>query len=416
MGAFLVLFLGGARLSYEPFTVTRPVTHYYEDPLDAVWLRTAEALGLRVVRGPHSYASTDGHGQLLLSDASGMDPDDCLAQMILHELCHSLVQGPQSFGWVDWGLCNETGRDVSREHACLRLQAALLDGFGLREVLAPTTDFRAFYDELPPDPFQERSEEERKSIVLARAAYARRERRPWRGHVMPALQATADLLTRTHLFLSALAQSSSQDCQPTPPEGAPQKSLLQAPITPPALNFAALPVHSDPTLTCGTCAWAFSPEGSPEPGTSEILRCRQADDRLVSRAARACQNHEVPFDCLGCGACCREAYDTVEVAPDEPAAALHLPLLVERSGGYDMRRSGSRCACLQGGLELDAPVPSISGGREPDDAGENVAPRSLPGGAPFTCSIYETRPQTCRDFTLGSEHCLSARRIVGLSR
>jgi hypothetical protein len=33
----------------------------------------------------------------------------------------------------------------------------------------------------------------------------------------------------------------------------------------------------------------------------------------------------------------------------------------------------------------------------------------------FRCVIYDDRPRTCREFTLGSEHCLTARRRVGLS-
>ena len=33
----------------------------------------------------------------------------------------------------------------------------------------------------------------------------------------------------------------------------------------------------------------------------------------------------------------------------------------------------------------------------------------------FHCTIYDDRPRTCRDFTLGSAHCLTARRRVGLS-
>jgi hypothetical protein len=33
----------------------------------------------------------------------------------------------------------------------------------------------------------------------------------------------------------------------------------------------------------------------------------------------------------------------------------------------------------------------------------------------FHCVIYDDRPRTCRDFTLGSEHCLTARRRVGLT-
>lgn len=90
--------------------------------------------------------------------------------------------------------------------------------------------------------------------------------------------------------------------------------------------------------------------------------------------------------------------------------------MVERSGGYDMKREGSRCGCLQGGLPLAPVTPSISGGREANDAGFRTPPLAMPGGAPFTCAIYEDRPRTCRDFTILSQNCLDARRTVGLSR
>ena len=32
----------------------------------------------------------------------------------------------------------------------------------------------------------------------------------------------------------------------------------------------------------------------------------------------------------------------------------------------------------------------------------------------FHCAIYDDRPRTCREFTLGGEHCLTARRRVDL--
>ena len=75
----------------------REVTHRYEDPLDRVWIGCAQRIGLRVVRDPGAFATTDGRGTLAIATAEGLDADDCLAQMIVHELCHSLVQGPQSF-------------------------------------------------------------------------------------------------------------------------------------------------------------------------------------------------------------------------------------------------------------------------------------------------------------------------------
>jgi hypothetical protein len=176
-------------------------------------------------------------------------------------------------------------------------------------------------------------------------------------------------------------------------------------------NRVGLFHHHDETLACATCAWAI------ESGKkSKRLRCRQAGGKPTLPGERACDKYEAAFDCLGCGACCREAYDTVEVNERDPARKLHLDLLVERSGGYDMKRNGSRCACLNGGVPLAPPEPFIDGGSSSAQQGRSVPPLNMPGGAPFTCEIYETRPRTCRDFTIFSDHCLSARRTVGLSR
>ena len=49
----------------------------------------------------------------------------------------------------DWGLQIDNPAHRVREHACLRLQAALAGQFGLRELLAATTNFRKYYDALP---------------------------------------------------------------------------------------------------------------------------------------------------------------------------------------------------------------------------------------------------------------------------
>jgi Fe-S-cluster containining protein len=375
--------------------MSRSIQHIYQDPLDATWLSAAHAVGLKVVRSDASYASYDGHGTLSLADAASMDSDDCLAQMILHELCHALVQGTQSFGWVDWGLDNEGDRDREREHACLRLQAALLEPWGLREMLAPTTDFRSYYDALCTDPFQEREISERESITRARAAYGRRHRRPVRGHLDAALR-------RTAAICDALSDVRNE---------LPATSLLVTakPVAP--LHESGLFTARQPRSDCGHCAWSFD-----NPGQGSALSCRLAPDRRVQAESANCENFEEKFDCSSCGACCREAYDTVEVCADDPAARLHLPLLMERGDGYDLRRVERRCTCLEGGAALSPPRPSISGGQEPDDAGTRVAPLFMPNERPFSCSIYETRPQTCRDFSIFSDNCLQARRTVGLSR
>jgi hypothetical protein len=377
--------------------MSRKVLRHYQDPLDLIWIAAAGRMDLRVKRSRDSYASTDGHGDLTISASSEMDEDDCLAQMIFHEICHSLVQGPQSFGWIDWGLDNETEKDREREHACLRLQAALLEPLGLRQVLAPTTDFREYYDALPRDPFGERHEGERLSIVLSRAAYHRRNQLPWKEHLQTALESTTELLQSTRSYLSS--DANDQDLVSQIEE--------RVPSHPTGLEG----FRGTPSATCGECAWSF--EGGPG---KKVLRCRPAGGARVGASSNSCAHFERPFNCLDCGACCREAYDTVEIAPRDPALKRHLPLLVRHSSGHDMGRSGSRCICLRGGIDIEPPSPSILGGDAPPNAGEKLAPLTIPGGAPFTCAIYETRPRTCREFTRGSDNCLSARRVVGLSR
>ncbi len=166
----------------------RPVTHRYEDPLDAIWRGTARAFGLRVVRSAEVFASTDGRGTLTLGTPATLDPDDCLAQMIFHELCHALVQGPESFERPDWGLDNATDRDLEREHACLRVQAKLAGRHGLRGLLAPTTEHRAYYDALGPDPLAG----DARSVELARRALGRSERPDW-APLHRALRATEQI-------------------------------------------------------------------------------------------------------------------------------------------------------------------------------------------------------------------------------
>lgn len=164
----------------------REVTLRYEDPLDAVWRGAAARMGLRVVRSSDAYASTDGRGELLIGAPATLDADDCLAQMVFHEICHWLVEGPEARQRVDWGLDNLGTRDEVREHACLRLQAALSARHGLRRTLAPTTDHRAFYDALPADPLAAQGP----SVALARAALARAAGPPWAPHLERALDAT----------------------------------------------------------------------------------------------------------------------------------------------------------------------------------------------------------------------------------
>ena len=166
----------------------RKPQHTYLDPLDAIWLTVADRVGFRVERSAEVYASTDGEGVMTIGASSTLDSDDCLAQMILHELCHSLIEGTGSLEVPDFGLDNESQRDVAREHACLRLQAWLTGTHGLRGVLAPTTDFRGYYDELPEDPLQDAGDP---AAAVAKLGAARSEQAPWSPHLQDGLDATA---------------------------------------------------------------------------------------------------------------------------------------------------------------------------------------------------------------------------------
>ena len=169
----------------------RSVRYAYIEPLDAIWLTVAARVGFKVNRSGDVYASSDGQGVISIGDAQTLDPDDCLAQMILHELCHSMVEGHQSLTKPDWGLDNETARDEARELACVRLQAALAGEYGLRRVLAPTTEFRAAYDALPADPMCGGSDP---SIELAQLGLSRAREAPWGPHLHAGLRATRGLL------------------------------------------------------------------------------------------------------------------------------------------------------------------------------------------------------------------------------
>ncbi len=104
---------------------------------------------------------------------------------------------------------------------------------------------------------------------------------------------------------------------------------------------------------------------------------------------------EPPLDCQRCGACCREAYDAVEVGPRERVVRAQPSLVVARPGGPD---GAPRLELLRNGPPGKSSCAAL-------------------GGAPgaWSCRIYLDRPRTCRDFARGGGHCLDARRKLGLS-
>ena len=343
--------------------VARDVTHRYIDPLAQVWLGAARRIGLRVVRTPDAYASTDGTGTLAIGTDDTLDADDSLAQMIFHELCHSLVEGEDSFRAPDWGMDN-TGPDHDwREHACLRVQWVLTGRHGLRVLFAPTTEFRAFWNQLSGDVLADRTDP---SVQSAIAALRRAAQPPWAPALGEALAATARIAAAAAPFAARI-----------PDDPAP---LWIGVAPPPAAHPTGLPAGA--RGDCGSCAWRFEARGTS--------RCRQADAK-VDPTWPGCERYEPALDCQSCGACCREAYHSVEVSRRDPAVKAQPSYIVDRTTYLEIRRDGDRCSALHGG--------AIEAGKQ----------------ARFHCVIYDDRPRTCREFTLGSAHCLTARRRVGLS-
>lgn len=343
-------------------SVAREVTRRYVDPLAQVWLGAARRIGLRVVRTSDAYATTDGSGTLAIATADGMDADDSLAQMIFHELCHSLVEGEESFHVPDWGMDN-TGPDHDfREHACLRVQWVLAGRHGLRSVFAPTTEFRTtFWNTLSGDVLSERTDP---SVQLAITALRRVAQPPWAPALEQALAASGEIARAAAPF-------------------ATDQSLWVGATQPRSLHPTGL-FAGDATGTCGDCAWRYEARG--------VARCRQIDvAKKIDPAWSACERFEAALDCQTCGACCRAAYHSVEVSKRDPVVKLQ-PAYIEDRGTYlEIRRRGDRCSALEGGER--------SGGSQ----------------TRFACAIYDDRPRTCREFTRGSEHCLTARRRVGSS-
>ena len=353
-----------------------------------MWIGAARAIGLRVVRTRDAYAATDGRGTLAIATADALDRDDSLAQMIFHELCHSLVEGEHAFAAPDWGMDNACADDDWREHACLRVQWVLAGRHGLRDALAPTTDFRAFWDRMPGDVLADRTD---RSVQAAVVGLRRSAQPPWAPALADALAATARIAAEAARF--------------------PATDSLWSTIAAPPLHPTGLPASIDPATraTCGDCAWRCERPGAA--GRSSALvslrkrhgttRCRQAGAK-IDASWPACERFEPALDCQACGACCRAAYHSVEVGRRERVVAAHPELVVDRGTYVELARSGDRCAALAGG---PSPPPRAS----------SVPASGAGDPARFHCTIYDDRPRTCRDFEVGGEHCLTARRRVGLS-
>jgi hypothetical protein len=191
----------------------RPILARYVDPYELVWLGTAARLGLTIRRDPAVFSMTDGTGLLALSTRDALDPDDTLAQQVLHEVCHWLVNGPESYHRRDWGYELEVPLDDPREHACLRLQASLVDRYGLRRMLAPTGIYRPYYDALGDAPLAVPVDEPECGRLLS-AAVARARDEPFASALRDALEATAQLRRVVAPFLADYRSEVPDDALP----------------------------------------------------------------------------------------------------------------------------------------------------------------------------------------------------------
>ncbi len=178
----------------------RVIDKTYNDPLDLIWIDAATKMGIKVVRSHEVNASWNGNGVLTIGTPETLDADDCLAVMILHEVCHALCEGPECLQKPDWGLRNAASKAV-HEHACLRLQAALADQFDMRLFFASTTMFRTYFDSLPAQPLADGDDP---AIPLAQAAWERANHGPW---AVP----LKDALVRTAMIARALAGVTTKD-------------------------------------------------------------------------------------------------------------------------------------------------------------------------------------------------------------
>lgn len=194
----------------------RPILSRYRDPLDLVWLATARRLGLHVRRNPAIFSATDGTGLLELGPFDTLDADDTTAQMILHELCHWITNGLETFHERDWGFALDAELDW-REHSCLRLQAGLTGAYGLRHMLAPTSGFRAYYDTIPSDVLEPLPgwPHEEAVVELARVALDRARQAPWAEPMRAAFEATARLRDTLTPFLDDYATDLPDDPLPS---------------------------------------------------------------------------------------------------------------------------------------------------------------------------------------------------------
>jgi len=197
-------------------TYERPIRSRYVDPYELIWLATARRLGLFVRRDPDVYSMTDGQGLLALATRSDLDHDDALPQQVLHEVCHWVVSGVDSYHQRDWGYELDVPLEDPREFACLRLQFWWSRLHGLGDLMAPTGLYRPYWERLVrPDQPLDDGPVEAQAIALYNAAFERAQGAPWAEPMSRALMATARIREVVAPFLPDYATEIDEDALPS---------------------------------------------------------------------------------------------------------------------------------------------------------------------------------------------------------
>ena len=314
--------------------------------IEAVWRAAAAAIGFSIARTREAYATSDGRGTIAIGADDTLDADDAFAQLVFHELCHAITEGERAVATPDWGLDNVAEHTV-REHACLRFGAHLAERFGLRAAMAPTTDYRTYYDALAADPLAPDGDP---ATPIAIAARVRFEASTWRGTDRGGAGA----------HRGARGGASSAGI----PLGTGGRELRRVRL---ALRRRA--------RRAGGALPASRADGG-----------RRSADRAGAsrlRALGAARRLPALRGLLPRGLSLRHRLGA-------RSGRLEGACLIVREGHrFEIRREKERCAALEVGA---------------------------PGATPrYACTIYDNRPNPCREFAAGGRHCLDARRRVGLS-
>jgi Fe-S-cluster containining protein len=335
----------------------------YEDPIGKMWATAARQVGIAQASAKAAGDPVDG----------GKGADERIGQKLFDQLCRSLIEGHDSFA----NPAADATAPNWRDDACLRLQWVLCSQWNLHGWFAPTENLLGFWNSFDETVLDDKSD---LSVRAASVALLRATRPPWAPTFAEALAETRERL-RT------------------------DESNRVARVAHPAGAFAA---RADENKRCEQCAWVYT--------RGINYACRQVDSAITGPQHKniepqwpACERFEPALDCQTCGACCREAFQTVSVGAREPIRRTHPAMVLDHGTRQELRRTPTTSL----DIIADTPAPtrcaSLGGG-------DLVQLGTRTTVSDYACQIYQARPQSCRSFTAGSESCLVARRRVGMSR